>query len=191
MIIRRLAIPLLTLAIVGCAAQIKRDAVLERSSDRTPEWTMKQSFERDGNLYVVGEGTDIEGYALAQRMAKLTAAQGLAEAIGLRVKSELTQSTERLGMAASGTFIQDTAAMATGLITIQDFTPDDSYREKIARVEDDAIRYRVVSLYKIPLSQYKAAKARALEAMQNRAVKAQDRQSEANAKALLNEVRGE
>lgn len=186
-----LAVAILAVSLAGCAAQIKRDAVLERSADRSPEWAMKQTFERDGNLFVVGEGTDIEGYGLALRMAKATAAQSLAEAIGLRVKSELTRSAQRLGMASSGNFVQDTVAMASELVTVQDLTHEETYREKIARVEDDAIRYHVVALYRLPISQYKAAKIRALESMQGRAVKQQDRQAAADAKRLLEEVKAE
>lgn len=189
--IRKAALILTALALAGCVSNVKRDAILERSADRSPEWAMKQTFERDGNIFVVGEGTDIEGYPLALRMAKASAAQSLAETVSLRVKSELSRSTQRSGVAASGNFIQDTVAMATELVTIQDLTHEESYREKIARAEDDAIRYRVVSLYRLPLTQYKAAKLRALESMHGRAVKAQDRKAEADAKRLLEEVKAE
>lgn len=189
---RKIALSLLALAITGCAgAQVKRDAILERSADRAPEWELKHTFERDGNLFVVGEGTDIEGYSLAQRMAKAAAARNVAEATGLKVKSELAQSAQRVGLAPSGSFIQDTVAMVTETITLQEFTHEADYREKVSRAEDDAIRYRVVSLYKLPLTQFKAAKARALEAMQGRAVRLQDRKAEAEAKRLLEELRGQ
>lgn len=189
--VRKLTAILAAFVLAGCVAQVKRDAILERSADRAPEWAMKQTFERGENLYVVGEGTDIEGYPLASRMAKATAAQSLAEAISLRVKSELSRSAQRLGMSTSGNYIQDTVAMATELVTIQDLTQDDVYREKIARAEDDAVRYHVQVLYKLPLTQYKAAKMRALESMQGRAIRQQDHQAAADAKRLLDEVKAE
>lgn len=177
----------------GCSShsQVRRDAILDRSADRAPDWVMKQTFERNENLYIVGEGYDLEGYPLAQRMAKAAAVQVLAEAVNLKAKSELTRSAQRAGISSAGSFIQDSVAMTSDLVTVQDLTSEEEYREKIARAEDDAIRYRVVTLYKLPTQQFKAAKVRALEAFLGKAVRAQDRQAEADAKRLLAEVKAE
>lgn len=180
---------LIALYLAGCVSQIKKDVVLERSSDRAPDWAAEQTFERDGNLFLVGEGTDTEGYALAGRVAKAMAAQSLAEAVGLKMKSELTRSIQRLGVQSSGSFVQDTIAMATELVTVQDLAQDSSYREKIQLAETGAVRYHVVSLYKLPAAEFRAAKRRALEAMQGQATKSQDYRAMESAKKLLDEVK--
>lgn len=190
--IRKLTVSILALVLAGCAAaQVKRDTVLERSADRAPDWALKLTFERDGNLYAVGEGTDREGYPLAQRIAKVAAVKEVAEAVNLKVKTEVSESLNRRGHSDSGSFIQDTAAMVADMVTIQNFEPAEQYREKVLLVDDDTVQYRVKMLYRLPLNEYKAAKARALAAMADRAVKAQDRQAEADARALLSEVKGQ
>lgn len=186
------ACALLLVSLDGCWAQVaKRDVVIEQSLSRAPDWVYKKSFEKDGNIYFVGEGVNPEGYHLAQRMAKAVAAQSVAESIGLKIKSELSMSSQQLGLASGGSFIQDTVALVSELISVQDLTYQEDYREKVQRAEDEAVRYRVVSLFVLPSNQLKAAKLRALEAMQGRASKLKNFQAEADAKKLLEEVRGQ
>lgn len=189
--LKRLSLIALSLAfVVGCAGQ-RRDAVLERSADRTPDWALKQSYEQGDYLYVVGEGTDPEGYALAGRMAKANAVQTLAEVVGLKAKSELVKTAQRVGLSTSGSFIQDSVAMTTEYVTVQDLTHHEDYRDKVELAEDGRIRYRVLSAYRLPLQSFRAAKVRALETMQGRYVKAQDLEAKRAAQKLLDEVKAE
>lgn len=187
---KKLTCLLLALALAGCAgAQVKRDVVLERIPGNSPDWVLKDTFEKDRFLYVVGEGSDLEGYPLAGRVAKAAAVQKLAEATGLRMKSELTRSAQRLGVQSAGSYLQDTVAMATELVTVQDLTQEDSYREKLQLVETHRVSYRVVGLFKVPVDQFTAAKVRALESWQGKAAKAQDIRAAEEAKKLLDDVR--
>lgn len=186
------AAALLASTLGGCWSQlVRRDVVLERSAGKAPDWASKQSFEKDGNFYVVGEGVNPEGYHLAQRMAKAAAAQSVAESVGLKVKTEFSMSAQQLGLSSGGSFIQDTVALTSEMLSLQGLTYQEDYREKVQRAEDDAVRYRVVSLFVVPGDQLKAAKVRALEAIRNKASRLKDFQTEADAKKLLEEVKAQ
>jgi len=105
------------------------------------------------------------------------------------VKSELTKSAQRHGVNVSGSFIQDAVAMTTQAVTIQDFTTSQTYKERVVTKRDGQAKYKVYALYKIPLSEYQMAKARALEQLQGRAANVQDVQAEQTAKILLNDLK--
>ena len=170
--------------------QINKEIVLEKSSTEKPEWVFGEpSFEKDGYLYFLSEGSDSEGYALASRISKAGAAQELVETVSLKVKSELTKSAQRHGINVSGSFIQDAVAMTSQAVTIQDFSTSQTYKEKVTNQKDGQIKYKVYALYRIPLSEYQMAKARALEQLQGRAAKIQDVQAEQTAKILLNDLK--
>lgn len=171
-------------------ANTYKEIVLERSAPEKPDWLMGEpSFEKDGFLFFVSEGSDADGYSLAARIAKADAAQQLVEAVSLKVKSELTKSAQRHGVNVSGSFIQDAVAMTSQAVTIQDFTTSQTYKEKMVAKRDGQPRYKVYALYKIPLSEYQMAKARALEQLQGRAAKVQDVQAEQTARILLNDLK--
>jgi len=167
-----------------------KEIVLERSAPQRPDWLMGDpTFEKDGFLFFVSEGSDADGYSLAARIAKAEAAQQLVEAVSLKVKSELTKSAQRHGVNVSGSFIQDAVAMTTQAVTIQDFTTSQTYKERVVTKRDGQAKYKVYALYKIPLSEYQMAKARALEQLQGRAANVQDVQAEQTAKILLNDLK--
>ncbi len=170
--------------------QINKEIVLEKSATEKPEWVLGEpSFEKDGFLYFLSEGSDAEGYALASRISKAGAAQELVETVSIKVKSELTKSAQRHGLNVSGSFIQDAVAMTSQAVTIQDFSTSQTYKEKVTNQKDGQIKYKVYALYRIPLSEYQMAKARALEQLQGRAAKIQDVQAEQTAKILLNDLK--
>ena len=170
--------------------QINKEIVLEKSATEKPEWVVGEpSFEKDGFLYFLSEGADAEGYALAYRISKAGAAQELVETVSLKVKSELTKSAQRHGINVSGSFIQDAVAMTSQAVTIQDFSTSQTYKEKVTNQKDGQIKFKVYALYRIPLSEYQMAKARALEQLQGRAAKIQDVQAEQTAKILLNDLK--
>lgn len=171
-------------------ANAYREVVLEKSAPEKPDWLMGEpSFEKDGFLFFVSEGSDVDGYSLAARIAKADAAQQLVEAVSLKVKSELTKSAQRHGVNVSGSFIQDAVAMTSQAVTIQDFTTSQTYKEKVVTKRDGQTKFKVYALYKIPLSEYQMAKARALEQLQGRAAKVQDVQAEQTARMLLNDLK--
>ncbi len=170
--------------------QINKEIVLEKSATEKPEWVLGEpSFEKEGFLYFLSEGSDSEGYALASRISKAGAAQELVETVSLKVKSELTKSAQRHGLNVSGSFIQDAVAMTSQAVTIQDFSTSQTYKEKVTNQKDGQIKYKVYALYRISLSEYQMAKARALEQLQGRAAKIQDVQAEQTAKILLNDLK--
>lgn len=170
--------------------QANKEVVLERSSPARPDWLNGEpSFEKDGQMYFVSEGADSESYALAGRISKVGAAQALAEAVSVKVKSETTKSEQRHGINVSGSFVQDTVAMTSQAVTVQDFKASHTYREKIVTQKNGQVSYKVYGLYSIPLLEVKMAQTRALEQLQGRAVKIHDVQAEQTAKTLLNDLK--
>lgn len=168
-----------------------REVILEKSSGEKPDWVInsESSFEKDGALYFVSEGEDGEGYALAQRIAKAGAAQELAEQVSIKIKSELTKSAQRHGVAMNGSFVQDAVALTSQAVTLQDFTVEKSYKEKFVTPRDGRVHYKVYALYRIPLTEYQNAKARALAKLLGQAAKIQDVQAEQTAKILLADLK--
>lgn len=168
-----------------------REVILEKSSGDKPDWVVnsESSFEKDGSLYFVSEGEDSEGYALAQRIAKASAAQELAEQVSIKIKSELTKSAQRHGVAMNGSFVQDAVALTSQAVTLQDFTAEKSYKEKFVTPRDGRMHYKVYALYRIPLTEYQNAKARALAKLMGQAAKIQDVQAEQTAKILLADLK--
>lgn len=168
-----------------------REVILERSASEKPDWLInsESSFEENEFLYFVSEGADSEGYALAQRIAKAGAAQELAEQVSIKVKSELTKSAQRHGMAMNGSFIQDAVALTSQAVVLQDFTAEKTYREKFVTPRDGRVHHKVYALYRIPLTEYQNAKARALATMLGQAAKIQDVQAEQTAKILLADLK--
>ncbi len=178
----------LALVLAGCAPAIRRDVMLERTSNY-PEWALKKVFDRDSDLFFTGTGIDFEDYGVADRIAKLGAMRNLSEQIASRIKSEMVQSVQRNGWAVSNGFFEDSVALTTEFLTVRGFMPVEDYRDKVELAENGRIRYRMISLYKIPHEQYKQLLLEALEISQQRKVGLMSGDSKNSARNLLNDVR--
>ncbi|MBU3956511.1 hypothetical protein KJ633_08635 [bacterium] len=183
-------------ALTGCGGPkirpVGSQTVVEKSSDKTPEWVLVPFFEDETTMYFSGGLKGVGDYAVGLRQAKAEAMKNVAEAIKTKAKTEFVQNTRGSNMPGEdlGRFVQDGIAMTADNVNVSGLLPAESYYEKVEEVTETGVRYfyNCSVLFQIPTQQYKEARNRALNGIAEQARKENDKAAENAAMGLLEKL---
>ncbi|MEA2081548.1 MAG: hypothetical protein U9O97_02250 [Elusimicrobiota bacterium] len=182
--------------LAGCGGPKVRpvgsQTVIEKSSDKTPEWVITPFFEDETTMYFAGTLRGVGDYAVGLRQAKAEAMKNVAEAIKTKAKTEFVQNTRGSNLPGEdlGRFVQDGIAMTADNINVSGLLPAESYYEKVEEVTETGVRYfyNCSVLFQIPTQQYKESRNRALNGLAEKARKEKDKAAENAAMSLLDKL---
>jgi len=183
-------------SLVGCGGPsvkpVGSQKVVEKSSDKTPEWVMVPFFEDETTMYFSGGLKGVADYAVGLRQAKAEAMKNVAESIETKVRTEFVQNTRGANLTPEdlGRFVQDGIAMVSDNINVSGLLPAESYYEKVEEVTEMGVKYfyNCSVLFQLPVKDYKQARNRAINGMVDKAKKEQNKAAEKAAMGLLDKL---
>ncbi len=191
-----LLVSVFVFSLVGCGGPTVRPVgsqkVVEKSSDKTPEWVMVPFFEDETMMYFSGAKKRVFDYAVGLRQAKAEAMKNVAESIETKVRTEFVANTRGANMSEDdlGSFVQDGIAMVSDNVNISGLLPAESYYEKVEEVTEMGVKYfyNCSVLFQLPVKDYKLARNRAINGMVDKAKKEQNKVAEKAAMGLLDKL---
>ena len=183
-------------SVSGCGGAkvraIGSQTVVEKSSDKTPEWVLVPFFEDEAMMYFSGAIRLVADYAVGLRQAKAEAMKNVAESINTKARTEFVQNTRGANMSQEdlGRFVQDGIAMVSDNVNISGLLPAENYYEKVEEVTEVGVKYfyNCSVLFQLPTKDYKTARNRAINGLAEKARKENNKEAEKAAMGLLDKM---
>lgn len=184
------------IGIYGCASpqpKVGEEKVIEKSSEKRPEWITIPYFENKGELYFSGGVTGRGNYALGLRESKAEAMKNVAEGIQATVRTEFSKATKGSNYSESelGDFTTDAIAMITDNIKVQGVAPKENYFEKVEKTTASGVEYKYncYTLLSMSKEDYKKMRDIALNGLADKAKKENNKKAEEMATSVLDTLK--